>query len=129
MRSPCFFVVCVRAKRRVMGALGRRDAPSAQADGEKEAKHMTEWAVVGVLIALAGLFVTVAKPIITLNRNITELTMTVKAVKTDMDSLSVRNAKSHERIWQHNDEQDRQLADHASRIVRLEGQEKQEEKR
>lgn len=81
---------------------------------------MTEWAVVGVLIALAGLFGTVARPVITLNKTITELTVTVRAIKTDMEQLSTRNSRSHERIWQHNDGQDRQLADHETRIERLE---------
>ena len=81
---------------------------------------MTEWAVVGVLIALAGLFATVARPVITLNKTITELTMTVKALKSDMDSFSLRNTKSHEKLWSHNETQDKQLADHESRIGELE---------
>lgn len=66
---------------------------------------MTEWAVVGVLVSLAGLFATVAKPMITLNKTLTELTITVKGLKSDMDGLSIRNTRSHERIWNHSEEQ------------------------
>lgn len=81
---------------------------------------MTEWAVVGVLTALVGLFATVAKPMITLNKTLTELTITVKGLKSDMDGMALRNTRSHERIWEHSEQQDRQLADHDRRIGMLE---------
>ena len=88
---------------------------------------MTEWAVGGVLIALAGLFATVAKPMITLNKTLTELTITVKGLKSDMDGLSIRNTRSHERIWIHSEEQDRKLAEHEKRIGKLEDHDERRE--
>lgn len=91
---------------------------------------MTEWTVVGVIIALAGLFATVGAPILKLNRNIVELNMTMKSQAERMDrlergqlELASRDHESHQRLWDHNSEQDRQLADHETRIKVLEEKE------
>ena len=48
---------------------------------------MSEWGVVGVLIAVVGLFFTVGKPVITLNTSITKLTVTVDRLQKDYDDL------------------------------------------
>ena len=42
---------------------------------------MNEWTVVTVMIAVVGLFVTVAKPIIGLNSNITRLSENVERLE------------------------------------------------
>lgn len=84
---------------------------------------MTEWGVVLVISALLGLFVVVAKPVVSLTQAITKLTATVESIKADFDSMSLKNTESHRRIWDHNDEQDKQIMDHDRRITRLEGQE------
>ena len=83
---------------------------------------MTEWGVVGVIIALVGLLATLIKPIISLTRSITELTVVVRDLKTDMDEYRESNHDSHKRIWAHNETQDKQLNDHEGRISKLEGQ-------
>ena len=41
---------------------------------------MSEWTVVTVIVALVGLFLTIGKPIITLNSNIVKLNLTVEAL-------------------------------------------------
>lgn len=81
---------------------------------------MTEWGVVGVIVALAGLFLTVGAPIIRLITSITRLTGTVEALQKDMEGLTVKNTESHRRIWEHNDEQDERLNDHETRIKLIE---------
>lgn len=81
---------------------------------------MTEWGVVLVISALLGLFVVVAKPVVSLTQAITKLTATVEAIKADFDAMSIKNTESHRRIWEHNEEQDKQLSDHDKRITRLE---------
>ena len=48
---------------------------------------MNEWGVVTVIIALVGLFATVSKPIIKLNKTITELSTDLKQVMTRLDKL------------------------------------------
>ena len=85
---------------------------------------MTEWGVVGVIIAVVGLFFTVGKPVITLNTSITKLTVTVDRLQKDYDDLkkqahsevndlAVKNSDSHRRIHE-------KLDDHEQRITDLE---------
>lgn len=85
---------------------------------------MTEWEVVGVLVVLVGLFIAVGSPIIKYTKDntkvMTELTEAVKALTKDLTDLEKNNTDAHRRIWQHNDKQDEQLADHEKRITVLE---------
>lgn len=82
---------------------------------------MTEWGVVGVLIALAGFIVTVAKPIISLTKSITELTVVVRELKTDMESQKAKADDAHKALWLKETEHEKMLADHETRIGILEG--------
>ena len=81
---------------------------------------MTQWDVVTVIIAIVGLALSVGAPIIKLNTSITKLTTKMDGMEEGIDELTARNSKSHERIWKHNEEQDKQIADHEKRIVILE---------
>lgn len=82
---------------------------------------MTEWGVVGVLIALVGLIATIVKPLINLTRSITELTVVVRELKKDMADQKTSAHETHRRLWEHETEQDKRLADHETRIGILEG--------
>lgn len=86
-----------------------------------------EWTVVTVIVALVGLFLTVGKPIINLNSNIVKLNLSIDALreKTRQNAEELKEQKehahdAHKRIWDHNDEQDKQLSDHENRIQLLE---------
>lgn len=88
---------------------------------------MNEWTVVTVLIALVGLFFTVGKPIISLNKNITKLDMSVERAyaRLDKNEKAIEKHKesaheSHQKLWDHNAKQDDTLADHETRISVLE---------
>ena len=81
---------------------------------------MTEWGVVGVIVALAGLVVTLVRPMISLTKSITQLTTVVDRLKNDVEDTVDKNHESHRRIWAHNDEQDKTLTDHEKRIGFLE---------
>lgn len=81
---------------------------------------MTEWGVVGVLVVLLGLGVTIVKPIVSLTKSITELTVTMQGFKQDLDNLTVNNTESHRRLWTHNEEQDETINDHETRIQIIE---------
>lgn len=59
---------------------------------------MTEWGVVGVLIALVGLFFTVTKPIIDLNKTITRMESKLKSVSEAQDKYETSNTRNHSRI-------------------------------
>ena len=74
-----------------------------------------EWMVVTVIIALVGLFMTVGKPIITLNTAITHLQDSIEELRGDIKVLTGRTDKQEER-----------LQDHETRISILEEKQKKE---
>lgn len=74
-----------------------------------------EWTVVTVIIALVGLFMTVGKPIITLNGSITHLQDAIEEFREDIKVLTGRT-----------DRQEEKLQDHETRISILEEKQKKE---
>lgn len=85
---------------------------------------MTEWGVVGVIVALVGLFFTVGKPIIKLTNTISKLDSTCERLDTQFSAFEANNKNSHRRIWEHNEEQDNRINDHEKRITLLEEEQK-----
>lgn len=86
-----------------------------------------EWTVVTVLVAVAGLFLSVGTPIIKLNSTITKLNVLlsqmqkrVDGIDGEMKDIRQKAKESHRRIWEHNSEQDETLNDHETRIRVLE---------
>ena len=74
-----------------------------------------EWTVVTVIIALVGLFMTVGKPVITLNSSITRLHDAINELREDIKVLTSRT-----------DNQEERLQDHETRISILEEKQKKE---
>lgn len=74
-----------------------------------------EWTVVTVIIALVGLFMTVGKPIITLNGSITHLQDAIDELREGIKVLTGRT-----------DNQEERLQDHETRISILEEKQKKE---
>ncbi|MDY5912004.1 MAG: hypothetical protein SPJ62_08385 [Inconstantimicrobium porci] len=74
-----------------------------------------EWTVVTVIIALVGLFMTVGKPVITLNSSITRLQDAINELREDIKVLTSRT-----------DNQEERLQDHETRISILEEKQKKE---
>lgn len=74
-----------------------------------------EWTVVTVIIALVGLFMTVGKPIISLNGSITHLQDAINELREDVKVLTGRT-----------DSQEEKLQDHEKRISILEEKQKKE---
>lgn len=74
-----------------------------------------EWTVVTVIIALVGLFMTVGKPIITLNGSITHLQDAIDELREGIKVLTGRT-----------DNQEEKLQDHETRISILEEKQKKE---
>lgn len=79
-----------------------------------------EWTTVTVIIALVGFATAVIKPIVSLTKSITTLTVAVENLKEDLRFFSDKNTESHERIWNHEKHQDERLDDHEKRIIRIE---------
>ena len=83
---------------------------------------MTEWGVVGVVIALVGLFVTVVKPLLTLNTSIVRLTERMEHISTELNELTARNTDNHRRIWDRVEGHTEKLTEHEKRIDHLENE-------
>ncbi len=81
---------------------------------------MTEWAVFGVLVAVAGFLAVVVPPIVNLTKSITRLTVVVDKLSNDLEEQKARSIESHEKLWKHNTEQDERINDHETRIRLLE---------
>lgn len=81
---------------------------------------MNEWQVVGVIIALIGLVGAIVAPLLRLNGSITKLTITVDQLVKDMDEQHRRSHDAHEKLWDHQNEQDSKLVNHEIRITKLE---------
>ena len=77
---------------------------------------MNEWTVVIALGALVSLGAAVIKPIVSLTRAITQLTVTVDALQKDLDAFAHKNSDGHARLWHHNEQQDARLDDHERRL-------------
>ncbi|MCI6646500.1 MAG: hypothetical protein MSH16_02510 [Oscillospiraceae bacterium] len=83
---------------------------------------MSEWTVVTVLVALLGLFATVAKPIVSLNATIARLGETVERLDAKLTELTEHNADSHRRLWEECDRHGQRIEDHETRLTVLEQQ-------
>ena len=81
---------------------------------------MTEWQVVGGIIALVGLVGAIVAPLIRLNSTITKLTLMVDQLVKDMDEQHRRSHDAHTKLWDHQNEQDEKLVNHEIRITKLE---------
>lgn len=60
-----------------------------------------EWTVVTVIIALVGLFMTVGKPIITLNSSTTRLQDAILELREDIKVLTGRTDSQEEKLQNH----------------------------
>lgn len=82
---------------------------------------MTEWGVVGVLIALVGFVTAIVTPIIKLNTSIVKLSTLVDNLGNQLTNMEAANSASHDRIWTRLDEHTSELNEHDKRISRIEG--------
>ena len=77
---------------------------------------MQEWDVVGVIAVLFALFSAMVAPIVKLTRAITRLTTIMENMEKSVEELTSSNRGAHERLWQHEREQDDKLCDHETRL-------------
>ena len=81
---------------------------------------MTEWGVVGILITLVGFALTIGKPIITLNSTIVRVITKMEDFERRFKADREESTKVHNEIIEHAAEQEKRIADHEIRIVKLE---------
>lgn len=76
-----------------------------------------------VFIALAtiiGLYMTIGKPIITLNTTITKLSVTVDNLQKTVDRLEAKQKADNGKVWEQLDKHDVKIEEHNRRLDRLE---------
>lgn len=78
------------------------------------------WEIALGIFALVTFVISINAPLIKLNTSITNLNASVNTLKCALDRIENENQKSHERIWAHNDEQDKGLDNHEHRIAKME---------
>lgn len=81
---------------------------------------MTEWEVFGVIAGLATFVIAIVTPIIKLNTTITKLSQIVDRLRNDLQDLSERNSKTHARIYDELEKDEKLLNNHETRITVLE---------
>ncbi|MGN0331475.1 MAG: hypothetical protein ACI4D9_00360 [Lachnospiraceae bacterium] len=86
--------------------------------------QLTEWGVVGVIIALIGLFATVYAPMAKNTKEntkaMTELAVNIKNLTKQFEIQEANNEKTVKRIWNHNDEQDDRILELERRVMLIE---------
>lgn len=81
------------------------------------------WEIVLGIISLVTVCIAIIKPIVELTKAITNLDASCSELSRRFTVFDEDNAKSHKRLWEHNEEQDKQLQDHELRIHDLERKE------
>ena len=77
---------------------------------------MTEWQVVGVIVALIGLVASIVTPMLRLN----SLTAAVKENSKALERHEIHSREAHKRLHGRIDEVEDKVDDHESRITVLE---------
>lgn len=78
------------------------------------------WEIFLGITALLSFVIAITGPMLKLNTSITKLNSSVDVLKEAIDKIDQDNEKSHKRIWEHNDEQDKLIADNIRRISNIE---------
>ena len=81
---------------------------------------MTEWSVVGVIIALVGLVAAIVGPITKLTQSITKLTVVVDRLDAEQKTQRQNAKDSHQKLWEKCGEIDKTLDDHEHRLTVVE---------
>lgn len=81
---------------------------------------MTEWGVVGVIIAMVGLIISVATPMIKLNSTLTKLITQMDNFSNGLAAFQVRYKEQLASQKEINETQQKELDNHEHRITVLE---------
>lgn len=73
------------------------------------------------LVTIVGLFITVGKPIIDLNKNLIEVNLTIKTIEKTQLSYESDNTKSHGRIWDKLDDHDTAIKKTKETLAEIKG--------
>ena len=83
---------------------------------------MTEWAIVGVIITLVTFIIAVSKPLISLTKAITQLTVAVGNLQDNAEKQEQKAHDSHKRLWDYNAAQDKKINEAKEKLIEHEGE-------
>ena len=78
------------------------------------------WEIFVGIGALLSFVIAVTGPILKLNTSITKLNASVDILKSAIDRIEEDNEKNHKSLWEHNEEQDKTIAEHTRKINNIE---------
>ena len=78
---------------------------------------MTQWEVVGVIIALIGLISAIVTPVLKLNSSVVKLDTTMKLLTEQMDNFRKDNREAHHDIYSRLDRKGKILERHETMLV------------
>ena len=78
------------------------------------------WEIFLGIAALISFIIAVTGPMLKLNTSITKLNASVDILKNALDKMEEDNEKSHKRIWERIEDQDKVIAEHAKKINNIE---------
>ena len=81
---------------------------------------LTQWSIFLIIGELVGFLILVAKPLINLTTTLTKLNVTVENLSRMLEEQKDSSKRTHERLWKHNEEQDKIIDRHEIRITKLE---------
>ncbi|MBR2329362.1 MAG: hypothetical protein IKA58_05730 [Clostridia bacterium] len=81
---------------------------------------MNEWTIFLTLSVLATFIFTVGRPVINLNKTITENTAAVKSLRESMATFRSESHETHQQQWEQIHKNSEKLVDHEARIHTLE---------
>lgn len=81
---------------------------------------MTEYQVIVLIGSMFTLGVAIVTPILKLNTTITKLRDSIDSQTESQKEYKKKNDESHDKIWDHEHEQDEKIHDHETRIKVLE---------
>ena len=79
------------------------------------------WEIFLGISALFGFCVAVIKPVVSLTQAITKLNSSCDELGKNFIKFDESNAKSHQKLWKHIDDQNDVLAEHTLRLHDLDG--------
>lgn len=78
------------------------------------------WEIFLGLGALVSFMIAIITPLIKLNTSITKLNSSVSGLKESIDRIEKDNKANLKEVWDHNDEQDKAIAENTKKIHNLE---------
>jgi cell division protein FtsL len=74
------------------------------------------WEIFVGIAALVSFMIAVITPMLKLNNTITKANDHLESLQSALNDFKTSNEKSHKRIWDHNDEQDKKLEELDNRV-------------